>query len=961
MLAILKVTVEQYTINSPNGDQAQANAPPPRTNGFRTLLENVIEANKTAVEKALKEEQHQPTEKRRNHDTDLQRWEADFQDTATWLHHLVFTPDMPQEYLRNKFLESHNPTVEDCNSDNVDSSTVANDSDSEQSQSSRDEKIIKWSEETEASIVAGRLLQSWTFLNFPQVQASKPFYALREEDRYQEASMKRLQDYAELNERRIAEQRSHGRPTASTDYTEEKQYDSLDTSSSEEEEYQSAEESTTLPDPDDFSRGRKTPQKRARADYRYMETSDDDEFPQRRQPGPHKESRKPNFGHSKPCCPPITKWRRERNPRDPQGFSYHQPIRNDNPFAAPAGTGPSSFNAPPMTAGYVPQYGTAPPSFDPYQQYIPYGSTQFPIPMPPPPRPLTPPPPPPPALPSPPPNVAKLNNDNIINRLESLLDEIAKQPATTKRDPKFDILEEQITGNIALMQEGISKDKEEIQTSKSIREAERLDRFEKILVKFGELQRKRHEESEAAWKAEKANSDAIAGQNAIEAQRLARLEIQAAEAAKEAAERALEITKERAAEPARKEAEFKAAEEKRKKEEEYERRIARYEEQFAAFTKKWEQVNEQPHNRFPVDMPLRRTCITEGERQIEISEFSKERMDPLIMPHTASGVFYQEELFDGSPDTLTDLRRPDFSANRRTNLGHPPGRERSFLRVKPSGSSQDAGQVSCGKMMLLPPNVDRSSIKTIKIQTTLDRNGIMTTFDGTFRDSGGALIRPGESSPAIIQSSIFWESPLLALGSELLGTLKDRGWKPFYVRKSDYGQTYFLGHEPIHVHFFCPEYLPQLKESKKYEPDEGVLIAKEIIEENALQEFGFPFTSTAGGVYTLDCRLAANDIEALIERSFMIREMNFRRQYRQLQWTACPSNSTDPDRQYARSIVSELTGAVSESEESNYPASTFADDELSSENSPVESSHTTLEADSGFASMDKGMDKAEEE
>ncbi|KAF2270943.1 hypothetical protein CC78DRAFT_610989 [Lojkania enalia] len=66
--------------------------------------------------------------------------------------------------------------------------------------------------------------------------------------------------------------------------------------------------------------------------------------------------------------------------------------------------------------------------------------------------------------------------------------------------------------------------------------------------------------------------------------------------------------------------------------------------------------------------------------------------------------------------------------------------------------------------------------------------------------------------------------------------------------------------------------------------------------------------------YSLDCRLTVKDIEALIERSFLIRETNYRRLHRLLQWKI----NTSPSRErpsYEPSVIFEATDSASPAEE----------------------------------------------
>ena len=64
----------------------------------------------------------------------------------------------------------------------------------------------------------------------------------------------------------------------------------------------------------------------------------------------------------------------------------------------------------------------------------------------------------------------------------------------------------------------------------------------------------------------------------------------------------------------------------------------------------------------------------------------------------------------------------------------------------------------------------------------------------------------------------------------------------------DAGQTYFLGHQPIHVQFFKPDHQPQFKESPIYSESEYIIIAKDLVERYALLELGFRFNPTDAGL-----------------------------------------------------------------------------------------------------------------
>lgn len=105
----------------------------------------------------------------------------------------------------------------------------------------------------------------------------------------------------------------------------------------------------------------------------------------------------------------------------------------------------------------------------------------------------------------------------------------------------------------------------------------------------------------------------------------------------------------------------------------------------------------------------------------------------------------------------------------------------------------------------------------------------------------------------------------------------------------------------MHTYFFSPDYEPQFCSSTKASANESITIQKALVEEYALKELGFQFQAKETGIYILDGRLTyvrnhddceykthadnhKNDIETLIERSFLMRENDYRRLHRQLQW-----------------------------------------------------------------------------
>ena len=74
---------------------------------------------------------------------------------------------------------------------------------------------------------------------------------------------------------------------------------------------------------------------------------------------------------------------------------------------------------------------------------------------------------------------------------------------------------------------------------------------------------------------------------------------------------------------------------------------------------------------------------------------------------------------------------------------------------------------------------------------------------------------------------------------------------------TEFGQTYFLGDQPVHVHFFRPNYRPRFAASDVPCQVEHVVIGKDLVEKYALQELGFQYHLDDTGAYILDCQLSA--------------------------------------------------------------------------------------------------------
>ena len=66
------------------------------------------------------------------------------------------------------------------------------------------------------------------------------------------------------------------------------------------------------------------------------------------------------------------------------------------------------------------------------------------------------------------------------------------------------------------------------------------------------------------------------------------------------------------------------------------------------------------------------------------------------------------------------------------------------------------------------------------MQLSLEKSGLLAPVEVPNLANDSVV----NSDHLTVHSSLFWEAPALALGSELLATLRNVGWLPFYARRS---------------------------------------------------------------------------------------------------------------------------------------------------------------------------------
>jgi hypothetical protein len=769
------------------------------------VVESIVQASRLAVERAQEENAANPTEKRRHYNSELQRWQSDSNDTATWLYHLVFSSggmNEPSGTTPKRLKErSFAVTIEDYDSDASSQGTASLHTVKDAPQNPPDQKpesmsqVIVWNSKTEPSLVVDRLLQSWTYLNEVQIQASKVTYPSGW-NKSGESLMNRPKDDAQT------------RSNTSDDYTsntssfsdEEMEWDEYIDETESEKYIPPPKRPSPPPRP---SRVKETQVDAKPGVYSFPRRGSSNNRQLRPKPGELRptSSNPINSRHDKAHSHavnaryeiPDRRYNAERSTGWPAGWPVGWPEMPTNIAETP-------FTSPPLYHMPPPPFYTAPLPTHPMPSFSPYNAMPIYQPSSAPPRPHS------PALSdasfytasphlSPQPELKTPNEEVIFSKLETVLLGRPISDENKVSDSNFSRLESLIMSQLDAQR--LTDDRKETEGSLALElieatENEKLNRLEKLLIEQGEDQVRRQAESVAIRRAETAEWETKVAKEAKEARELSEQQIATAMAAKRSAEEMLRYVKEQAAERAREQAEAKAAEEqaeaaeeRRKTEEDFKRRIETYEEKLAELTGGWqEQSTVKDYNSTPV--PLRTTRIIEGGRQIEVSEFSKERLEPFIditsqimpMNWTQAGLL--------NPNSLASRNqtRPHLEHTHNSSLNAISDMNGSS-KYSATASAQSLGETQPSQsVILLPSQLDRSSTKMSEMQTSLESCGVLTTFDAMDRGVNNALVQSEARNPDLIRNTIFWEPPLLSLGSELLGSLRVKGWKPFYIRKS---------------------------------------------------------------------------------------------------------------------------------------------------------------------------------
>ncbi|EKG21155.1 hypothetical protein MPH_01511 [Macrophomina phaseolina MS6] len=277
--------------------------------------------------------------------------------------------------------------------------------------------------------------------------------------------------------------------------------------------------------------------------------------------------------------------------------------------------------------------------------------------------------------------------------------------------------------------------------------------------------------------------------------------------------------------------------------------------------------------------PARQLRLKDGERRMELVETQHGLREPMANTEFLASAFFHHRT---SPGFLKKPRR----LNARLRTEGP-------IKEVPSLSSEESEEdrrvrenalLSGKPVVLLPSAENTSEAEMLEIRTAISESGLsaansLVPFKGrrAHKDKG-------------ITATFQWNSPL-PTESRLLPTLKGNGWKPVYRRRNgDYpelvardnradtstelGQTWFIGHDPVHIDFFTPQYKPQIHPTRvKRKITEGnVVIGSEWIDEDIIKYTTKFKYDLADGFYLFRPNLSVEDIDTLISRTLLQRE-----------------------------------------------------------------------------------------
>lgn len=795
------------------GPDAQAQSLP-EFNRFRKIVESAVQANRQVVESAQQEDDNSEAGKRHYTTAEIDVWKEGSFDTATWLYHFVFSSDdvisRPVPNPRTRRLHQASVTDEsaEITERSAHSSSSEDDTTPNRRSSGSDEKaMIVWSRQTEPALVVDRLLSSWTTLTSDQIRLSS---ARHDGDDWREGVLRMVEEAKKEDELSFDQWEQQNEPVRSDD-----------------EEFRSAEEDSTVGVNVPTYNFRDNAQ---RARKRNTNTSNHTD------PWAYTYGSSPTYGDARPrrnvafrdVTPPSrprprpTKQRRHTERLQPVDAEFrssssrvhtNRSDQTDLGFNAPSQDLPKTFDAhniktsghsnpfrpvhvpPPVNYGYIPSWQEASPipSVPVYHQAPPrqtYGpaDSQWSFP---------PPPPSPPAAALSPPSTKhaqsvevqstvpdiEAKEKAIIAAVEKLLEKRNQESQSEHKDPHFSRLAQ----ILAVQQEREAqseRDRANATTETYIKQMqdahekdeERIQRLESLIANERAEQRR----MEAIWQEGRKTMEAKAAKQVEEVRSLAAKEVAAAQLAKDAAQTALNVEKLEAEKKARERADARVLEERKRADDAYKLQSQRHDQLLRELQE--QQLKSEQDN----DRPIRRTRIAEGSRSVDVTEYLTGRRAPSLI---SSSPAFQGKL--GRLDMKPDRTYDQYWSQRTSRHGSFRSSAASLQSSHASLGSTSASNTNSKsqQMIVFPTKADRNSRKIAELQTSLARFGIGSVFEDPEELQSlhiGQLVpyKYDDESDQIVRSTIFWEASVLSLGSELLLTMRQAGWKPSYTRIS---------------------------------------------------------------------------------------------------------------------------------------------------------------------------------
>ena len=487
----------------------------------------------------------------------------------------------------------------------------------------------------------------------------------------------------------------------------------------------------------------------------------------------YRERARPEFSNPfrRGHIPPSVSYGHTPPPR--QGSSHEQP--------------PPEYYQVPRRQAYASDshlpYPRSPPS--PQQVAAPVPPSPIPTPqIPAPPRPA--PPSPDPPIPNPPVEMQPKASENearedaLLARVESLLQKRNQEPRVMYEDPPFSRLAK------VLQEHEVQSERERANAATEARmkqmqdahgkDEERMKQLESLIAAQSAEQRR----MESMWDMERRAIEAEAAKQAQSVKDLAAKEIAAAQMAKETAQTALNAEKLESEKQARKRADAMFKAEKERTDEIHKLQLQRYEELLHGLR---EQLLNSEHES---DRAIRRTQIAEGNRTVDVTEYATSKRAPLSISASSSFVDNFAHL-DMRPSRTSYHDRPQRSSGRHSFRSTTASLHASRASLGGTGTSDSTSKSQ--QVIIFPAKADRRSQRMHKLQKSLTRFGIESDFEDPedlhqLHTSQLVQYDYDNTNDQSVRSTIFWEASALNLGSELLLTMRQAGWRPSYTRIS---------------------------------------------------------------------------------------------------------------------------------------------------------------------------------